>query len=170
MESTAGLRRDWASSGQPAALSLLLFFSFPPHSLFLSSLFKERKIGKFLQATLLQVSVGFKHAHWGFGTVHVSAVVSDSALYRGWHFVTIGEVSFCTALFFSCLFWDSLESKKEEGGAEFCWERQHLERTMWKSLSVPVCVVCTCRFLCSFFTLFYLSKVIMLHSKSCNKS
>lgn len=54
----------------------------------------RRKVGKFLQATSLQVSVGFKHAHWDFGTVHVSTVVSDSALYGGWHFVTIGEVSF----------------------------------------------------------------------------
>lgn len=38
---TIGLWRDWASSGQPAALSLLLSFSFPSHSLFLSCLFKE---------------------------------------------------------------------------------------------------------------------------------
>lgn len=97
LKRTVGLWRDWARSDQPAALSLLLSFSFPSHSLFLSCLFKERKVGKFLQATLLQVFVGFKHAHWGCGTVHVRAVVSDSALYRGGHFVTIGEVSFYTA-------------------------------------------------------------------------
>lgn len=79
-------------------------------------------MGKFLRATLLQVSLGFKHAHWGFGAVHVGAVVSDSALCRGGHFVTIGEVSFHTAFlfwFFSGLFWGN-QSEKEEGGKECC--------------------------------------------------
>lgn len=93
-----GLRDS--EGNEPVQASLLLFFSFSPflcfptlHScpVFLKS---KKKVGKFLLATSLQVSVESKHAHWDFGAAHVSAVIPDRPLYHWGHFVTVCEVSF----------------------------------------------------------------------------
>lgn len=149
---TVGLWRNRASSGQPAAFSLLYSFSFPSPSPFSSCLFQEWRIGAFLQATLLQLSVGFKHAHWGFGTVHVSAVLSDPSLFHWGLFVAVGEVSFHTALFFFVVFlvyfrivWRA-RGKRE---VQTCWQRRHLKSAMWESLGKSIPIVYSC-FLCSF--------------------
>ena len=76
-------------------------------------------MGEFLRATLLQVSLGFKHAHWGFAAVQVGAAVSDPALRRPGLFVAVGEVSFHDAWNISGLFLGgSLESGELEGGAK----------------------------------------------------
>lgn len=48
--------------------------------------------------------MGFKHAHSGFGTVCVGAVVAHSALCCGGHFVAICKVSFQKSLFFLPIF------------------------------------------------------------------
>lgn len=54
--------------------------------------------------------MGFKHAHGSFGTVHVSAIDSNSALCCGGHFVAVGEVSFLhPALLFLVYIWVSRE-------------------------------------------------------------
>lgn len=43
-------------------------------------------------------------------------------------------MSFHTAFVFSCLFWGSLESEKEEGGAGYADKDNILKTSMWESL------------------------------------